>query len=336
MSHPRIVVTIDGQPMSTALVERLVSVTVTDNAGDKSDTIDLEFEWGPTLAIPRRKAIITATFAMAGAGLADFGRFEADEPELTCIPYKLNVQGKSADMRASLKEQRERHWDGADFGTVARQVLSEGGLGVEIDPSIASFKGREGYFLQEGESNLHFVRRVAKRIGGELAIKNGKAIIYDAGSGKRPDGQGMSVLMITPPMVQPDSTKVKFVSRDPHKKVRAGYHDSEEATRKYEEVESGHPYAETDFTLRHNYANKDEAKKAAGAKAKELSRSADSFSTTIEGNAAARGGAEVTLVGFHPEADGTPFVIETATHKFDKGSGWTVDISAKGKGSGGS
>ncbi|HML31005.1 MAG TPA: hypothetical protein PKE16_19605 [Hyphomicrobium sp.] len=54
-------------------------------------------------------------------------------------------------------------------------------------------------------------------------------------------------------------------------------------------------------------------------------------SVSIIGNTGARGGATMMYAGVHPEADGQQVIIETSSHKFDKGSGYRVDISAKTK-----
>lgn len=329
--HPKCILTVGGQPISGLAWERLIQVTVTDKEGTRSDTIDLEFEAGtPFVALPRKKAIIQCWLGYLETGIEFMGTFEADEVELLFLPYKVKVQGKSADMRGKLKEHNEKHWDGATFGQVVKELAGEAGLAAQVAPRIAKFRGKDGYFAIGGESPLHWIERHADRLNGLFAVKDGKLIVADKGTGQTPGGGGMGALVITPPMVLEGTGSVKFTSRDEHKKVKAGWHDRDEAKRKYEEAPAD-PEGKADYTLRHTYANKDEAREAAQSRAKELQRSADSTSVTIEGNPAAKGGVPFSYAGIHPEVDGLPFIIETGTHTFNKRGGYRTAIQGKAK-----
>lgn len=330
--RPIIRITIDRQPISAPLSSRLISVTVTDKEGTRADTIDLEIDaGGPLAAIPRKKALIKCWMGYEGSGVAYMGAFSADEPTLHFLPYRITVQGKSADVRSQLKEHREKHWDGQTFGGVVGELAGDAGLSAQVAPRIAQFKGRDGYFAIEGESPLHYVERMSRRLGGIFSIKDGKLIIADKNAGQTPGGGVIGTLVVTPPMVIKGTGSVTFSSREQFKKVRAGYHDTGEAKRQWEEAD-GDPEAEAGtHTIRHQFANKDEAKAAADAKAKDLKREAKTTSVTIEGNTGARGGAPMVYAGIHPGVDGQSFIIETATHHFTKGGGYTTQISAKSK-----
>ena len=324
--HPSIVIKIDGTPVSGLFLERLISVTITDKEGTRSDTIDLDLEAGPPfLSIPRKKAIIQAWFEGQY-----FGAYTADDVDLNCLPYTMSIQGKSADMRAGLKEHRGRNWDDTTLGAVINEIAGENGLTAQVDPEIAKFRGHDGYFAQEMESGLHFIERQARRVDGVFAVKDGKLIVAKKGKGQTPGGVAIPELIVVPAMIIKGTCKVSFKEREGHKKVRAPYHDTGDAERKYEEADSD-PDGEAVLTLRHQFAGKDEAKQAAQARANELRRTATQTSVGIEGNTGARGGAPMRYLGVHPEVDDERFIIETATHKFLKGGGYTTSIDAKAK-----
>lgn len=324
--HPSLIITIDGKPVSGLFLERLVSVTITDKEGTRSDTIDLELEAGlPFLAVPREKAIIRAWIDGQY-----FGAYTADDRTLHCLPYKMNIQGKSADMRDDLKEHRSRHWDGQTFGGVVQQIAGENGLTAQVDPELASFGGKDGYFAQEMESGLHFIERQARRLDGLFAIKDGKLIVAKKGKGQTPGGAAMPPLTVTPQMILKNSCQITWSERGTYQKTRAAYHDPADAKRKYEEAASA-PRGKAILTLRHAVANQQEARHLAQAKANELQRDSLTTSVDIEGNTGARGGTPMEYFGVHPEADGQPFIIETATHKFSKGGGYTTGIHGKQK-----
>lgn len=327
--HPKCIITIDGAPVAGLFWEKLISVTVTDKEGTRADTIDIELD-GEGLATPRKKALIQCWLGYAEGGIEYMGAFEADEPTLEVLPRKIKVQGKSADMRGAGKEQRERHWDGQTFGGVASQMAGEMGLSAQVDPSIAGFQGAGGYFAQGGESNIHWIERQAQRLGGLFAVKDGKLIVAKKGAGLTAGGASVGSVVVRPQMIIKGTCSTKFTARDEHKEVRAGWHDKAEAKRTYETAD-GSPDGEVKHTLRHTFANKDEAKRAAESKGKEQQRSADTTSVTIEGLPYAKGGVPMLYAGVDPEIDGLPWIIETATHTFSKGSGYKTQIEAKAK-----
>ena len=324
--HPICQLNIGGVPASAGFMSRLISCTVTDKEGFSSDTIDIELSAGPYIAVPRAKTIITCSMGYKETGVAFMGAFTLDEGEIDCLPYKAKLQGKSADMRAKLKEHRERHFDNKTVGDIVKQVAGEHGLSAQVDASVGSHK--YPWFGQQNESALHMLRRLADRHGALFAIKNGRLIFGKKGAGLSAAGALVSSIVVTPQMIMPNTCSVKFAERPSHSQASGSYHDMGEAERKHVNAPAGD--GEAHYSLRHAHADQSEAKAAAGSKGKDLQRSRDTTSVTIVGNPAARGGGNMTYAGVHVQADGIPWVIETATHSFSK-QGYTTQIEAKAK-----
>lgn len=329
--HPKFIITINGKPVSGLFLSLLKSVTITDREGTRSDSVEILLNDGPPLfnEIPDKRAIITVSGGYIETGLDYFGAFSDADVEIECLPYGMRISAKSADMKAGLKKHQERHWDGATVGQVFSELAGENGLTPQIAGKLASVKFPNDWVGMQNESVLHFGPRVAERIGGLFAVKDGKMIMAEKGSGQSPAGKGLPPLIIVPQMIVKGTCKVHFSAREKVKEVAAEWQDRDEAKRKTVKVPSD-PEAEETYTLRQPYGDEAEAKRAAEAKAKELQTSADTTSVTIEGNTAARGGAPMSYAGVRPGVDGVPFIIETATHTFSK-SGYTTAIDAKVK-----
>jgi hypothetical protein len=322
------VLTIDGAPVSASFMSRLVSVTVTDKDGGSADTIDIELDGSPPfIAVPRKKAIITCALGYTETGVVPMGVFTADEVELHFLPYSIKIQGKSADMREKLKEHRERHFDNKTVGDIVSQIAGENGLSAQVSAKVGSHKYK--WFGQQNESNLHVIKRLADKHGANFAIKNGKLILAEKGKGLTAAGAMVSSIVVTPPMIVQGSGSVKFVERPAHNKVRGSWHDQGKGEREFEDAQ-GDPEGAATYSLRHPHSDKAEAKAAAESKGKDLQQAGDTTTVTIEGNAAARGGGNMAYAGVHPQVDGIPFVIETATHAFSK-QGYTTQIEGKAK-----
>lgn len=331
--HPKFIVTINGKPVSGLFLSLLKSLTVNDRDGTRSDSLELELNDGPPafLEIPDKRAIINVWGGYVETGIDYFGSFSDADVNVDCLPYGMSISAKAADIKAGLKKQQERHWDDATVGQVFGDLAGEQGLSLQIAPALANLKFPNKWAGMQNESIMHFGRRVADRMGGLFAIKDGKMIMAEKGSGQSPAGAAIGELIITRQMIVPGTCKVHFAAREKVKKVKAEYQDIENGKRETVEVEAN-PDADPDaeYTMRQPFGDKDEAERAAKSKARELGSSADTTSVEIEGNTAARGGAPMRYAGVRPGVDDVPFIIESAGHQFSK-SGYKTAIEGKAK-----
>lgn len=319
-------ITVNGKPVASLFNERLISVTIVDKEGTTSDTISLELNDGnPFAEIPRKGDIIEAKIGYEETGVADFGKYTADDPEVRCLPYGMTVNGKGADMRETLKEHKSRHWDEKTVKDVVTEIAGEHGLTPQIDDEVGQHK--YDWIGQEDESDLHFVERLAERHGALFSIKSGNLIFAAKGSGKSPSGQVLTQIVASPANIVVGTCRIKFGNRSKVKKVKGRVQDRGKAKLIEIEVESDSEGSAT-HTLPSPYADEAEAKKAATSKAKELKRQTITTSVTLYGHPAIRAGALFFYDGVRPEIDEIDFIIESATHKLSKG-GYTVDVEAK-------
>ncbi len=329
--HPKFIVTINGKPVSGLFLSLLKSLTINDREGTRSDSLDLEMNDGPPVfnEIPDKRAIIKVWGGYVETGLDYFGAFSDADTDVQCLPYGMRISAKAADLKSGLKKHQERHWDGATVGDVFGDLASENGLALQISQNLASIKFPNDWVAMQNESVLHFGPRVAERIGGLFAAKDGKMILAEKGAGESPSGSSMAELIVKPRMILNGTCSVTFSAREQFKDVSAEYQDLDKAKRETVTVPAN-TEAEQSYTIRQPYGDKVEAENAAKAKAKELSSSADTTTVTIEGNTAARGGAPMRYKKVRPGVDDVPFIIENAAHTFLK-TGYTTNIDAKAK-----
>ncbi len=326
--HPRVEVTIDGQPVAGTFYERLKSITVTDKEGLKSDTVDIELNDGSPdfLALPRKGAIIAVRMGY-GQNLGSLGTFTADKINGSCLPYGLSISGKAVDFRSGkLKERQERAWDKKSLGDIVSQIADESGLKLAIDSDLAKFVYE--WIGQQDESNLHFLRRLAQRHNGLFSIKQGRLLFSKLGSGRSASGNNIGSVIVTPEMVLLNTLKFDIGDRTKYSKVVAYYQDSDKAQRVEIEADADAD-GESVYRIPEPFSSPDEADKAAQAKAKSLKRGEGSTSVTVIGDTSICAGAPLLYAGIRPGLDGVPYIIDTATHKYVAKGTFTTDISGK-------
>ncbi len=325
---PRVEVSIDGVPVAGHFYERLLSLTVTDEEGMKSDTVDIELNDGPPnfLAIPRKGAIISVKMGL-GDDLVPKGVFTADKVNVDCLPYKMSISGKAADLRSGkLKERQERSWDKTKLGDILSQIASESDLTPAVDDDLADFE--YDWLAQQDESNINFLRRLAERHNGLFAVKQKRLIFSRLGSGLSASGAPLGSIILTPEKIKVGSLKVEINDRTKYSKVVAYYQDSDKAERVEIDADADAD-GDSIYRLPEPFASPAEADKAAQAKAKELQRGEGSVSVTVIGDAGIDAGLPLLFADIRPGVDGVPYIIKTAKTAYTKTGGLEVAVSGR-------
>ncbi|MCX5571496.1 phage late control D family protein [Kaistia nematophila] len=326
MKTPVAEIKVNGKAVASIFNERLIGVTITDKEGVTSDTISCELNDGnPFAAIPRKGDTITASLGYLETGLAFFGSYTADDPEVRCLPYGMTVNGKGANVRDQAKQHRSRHWDKKTVKDIVAQIAAENGLSPVVDDAVGAYE--YAWFGQQDESDLHVVERLARRHGALFSIKDGKLIFAAKGSGRSAGGKGLTAVVASPANIVEGTCRTGFAHRNRFEKVKARHHDRDKAELVEVEEESDSE-GSADYTLSEPFADVEEATRAAKAKARDLKSETIRTSVTLFGDPAIRAGAPFRYSGVRPELDAIEFIIETATHVISK-SGYTTQVEAK-------
>lgn len=327
--HPTVLLTVDGTPVAGAFYERLINLTITDHEGVQSDTFQAELNDGPPmfLALPRKGAVVVPTLGYLETGTRTFGRFTVDQVNGKCLPYGLTISGKQADLRAGkLKSHRERHWDDKTVGEIVGEVAGEAGLSPKIAPRIAAQK--LDWIGQQNETDIHFLERLARRVGGLFTVKDGNLVLAERGAGTSASGLVLPSLEITPARIITGSLSFELTDRGKYKKVVAYSQDRAKAKRHEVEVDAD---ADGDGTYRmpEPFADPAEADRAATARAKHLKSGKARVSFEMPGDISVRAGMPFTFADVRPGLDGMPWIIETATHTYSKANGYRTKVDGK-------
>lgn len=333
--HAIVEVTVDGQPVAGAFYERLISLSVTDKEGVSSDTFEVTLNDGPPsfLALPRTGAKVEIRLGYRNGGARSVGSFVVDKVSAKCLPYSVAISGKSADLRrGKLKENKERHWDGKTVKEIADQIAGESGLSASVDAEIGGRKYE--WVAQEDESDIHFIERIARRNNAVFTIKDDKLILAKRGSGLSTGGSFVGTVIITPAIIIRDTCNFEANDRTKYSKVVAYHQDRDKAERVEIEVdadenEDADEDGDSIYRIAEPFADIAEADEAAQAKAKQLKRGEGAANVSVPGDTSIVAGAPLLFQGVRPGLDGVPYVIDTVTHEFSKGGGFTTKISAK-------
>lgn len=326
MTHPKILVDIDGVPVSGLFFERLVSLTITDREGIRSDTLEIVFnDSAPHFESPRRGAVANVTIS-TGSGGSFVGSYVIDSVENICLPYTIKVGGHSADLRSEMKTNKSRHWDNTSVKDIVSEIAGQYDLKAKISDVVSGHI--YDWIGQQDESDLHFLERLAKRHGALFTIKNGALLWLELGAGKTADGTVVAPAIIVPTFLIEGSCRMSETDVDRFATVKAHYQDRAGAKRR-EVIVDGDPEAEGEHVIRTPFSSKEEATSAAEAFAKEMMRGSVTTSCSIVGRPSLMAGQPLKYQGVRPGIDGRPFIVEMVKHTFGKSGGLRTAFKGK-------
>ncbi|MBB4302368.1 hypothetical protein GGD81_001395 [Rhodobium orientis] len=326
---PVIEVAIDGKPVSSVFYNLLVSATITDVFGNpEADSFEARFDdEGNRIEEPRIGAVVSVRMGYADLQLYKSGTFIVDKPpqiEGGDGGEFLTVTARGADMRADLKEPLSEHFDDPTVDKVFGELAKRHGLGLEISPSLKSLPLGDGkYLLRNGQSVHDFCTRIGDRIGAVYTYKDNKMLLVARGTGSV---SGSALPAIRKHKSECSNWTFTPDPRPQYGKVGTRWFDRKKGLYVPETAETGLEGPE--WRLRHPYASKDEAERAAKSEGERLSSETAVGSVTFDGDPEAAAGADLILSGFRASMSKT-WLANEVRHEFAETYLSTVDFKVK-------
>jgi len=311
---------VDSQDITERIRDRLLSLRVTDEAGIKSDTVELTLDDRNGLVIwPIHGAELEISLGYQETGLVRLGLYIVDEVEHSGPPNTLTIRAKASDMRQSFKAPQTRVWDNLTLADLVRTIANEHGLIPKISHSLASISYT--HLDQTEESDLHLLTRLGRENNAVTKPVAGNLIFATRGEARSISGKELPIIkivasqMIRHRMTQAD--RGKYVA------VTAYWHDPAKAERVPVLVGKGKPI----YTMRHTHLDAEQATRAAQAKLEALQRGTETLSLTLVGNSELMAEGKLALNGIRDQVD-SEWLIQRVEHQLD-GQGFVTRIEAE-------
>jgi len=311
------------------LRDRLLELRITDKAGLDSDELEIRLDdRDGRVEFPPKGAILRVALGWRGQALAPMGSFTVDEIELSGPPSTITIRAKPSDMRQDARSTRSVAYEATTLAAIVAAIASRNGWEPACSVEVAVPRAD-----QQGESDLHFVTRLARQHGATATVKEGKLIVLPRDSGKSASGKAVPAVTLTPQDLV--SYQLTFPDRASFAKVKARAHDPK--TGKQVVVELPNPdgtaaQAGGEHVDRHVYPTPDAAKAAAKSRLDGLNRATASGNLSSIGRADIGAESTVRLSGFKAGADGD-YLVESVTRTY-AGQSWvdSYSISAGNQG----
>lgn len=309
----------DGADITAAIQSRLLSLNLTDKQGVSSDTLTITIDDSDgVLRFPKKGAKLEVSIGYLEGPLTKMGSFVVDEVEVSGPPNTMTIQAKAASMGGQIKAPRERSWHDKKLGEIAKTIAKENDLTPVVEAESAKI---EIEHADQTDSDLNFLTRLCADNGQVMSIKDGKLYIKPIGDGKGAGGKSMPKVILTAQMIT--SWRAQVADRNEFKSVKAYYQDVAKAERKSVTSGSGKP----ELTLKHTYASKGNAERAAKSALETSTAAGGEISINMPGNPAIKPEQKLVVSGVRQGIDGIEYTIAEVGHSID-GGGYKTTIKA--------
>lgn len=328
---PAVSVTVNGANITSIVLPRLVSLSITDGIGTESDVLQMTLADHIgllPLAIPPAGAEIEVALGYLFAA-KKVGVYIVDEVQVSGPPGQMTItayaatHGDSDQGKKPLSEQRNRSWpEGTTVGALVQKIAGDSGFEAKVSSGAASIA--LAHIDQIAESDFSVLTRIARDYGLVFKPGGGKLVVAKIGELPTP------TVALTPRQVT--SWQVAFLRREAAGKVVASYRDTGASeTIDVEVTVSGvaEPVKGATQTrrLRRVFPTREAAEAAAKAEADKASRASRQLTLNLPGRTDLIAEGRVVLAGFRPGVNGS-WLIKTVQHQVDSG-GYRCSVTAE-------
>lgn len=303
---------IGGKDVTATVRDRLLSLSLTDNDGWESDSVQIELDNRDNrIPLPKYEEAVKVWLGHEDK-LAAMGSYKVNDSTVSLRPRTLSISCAAADMmKASLKVNKTRGWNEQTLGAIVAAIAKEHGLKFAVSDELTGLQYPQ--VDQANESDLNLLTRLGKDYEATVKVANGYLLVTVKDDGKSMTGQLLPTVTLNEWDVQPGAS-IRTVNRQKYAAVACEYREVATGEAKTYQAGGGEPV----LTLKGMAPTLEQAKARADLSLKkQSSRLLDLSCTTVHGNPGILYGTVIKLgEGWHPDYDGLEFIAQTANHQY--------------------
>lgn len=315
----------NDRDITGALAKDLISLSITDEAGIKSDSLQIQLaDNAPGYALPKTGAKLEVWLGYDGKA-QNKGIFIVNELELSGPPSAIIIKAQAAplsqqsDRLGQIQTQKNRSWENITLGDLTKTIANEHGMAPVVARELDNIK--LPHIDQTSESDINLLTRITKDYGALVKPVSGRLLVVEKGKSKTASGKELAPIELMPEDIT--SWKVRMADRSKYASVSTRWNDLDSGQEKTVTAGEGKPT----LKITHAYSDQSAAEAAAKARYEALQRGASRLSITCPGSPELIAEGKLTLHGFRTGVDGD-WVISRVSHKLD-GKGYSCSVEGE-------
>ncbi len=320
---PKFVLSANGKDIGKKLMDRIVSVQVSQKTGLVSDSciIVLDDHRQSPIQLPGNDDSIGISLGYGqekeddNSQLIDFGTFEVAEFSLSGTRDTMTIFGDKSIWKKGIQIPVKFSWQSTQEQPLLLQslidtVAGKYGLQAKLSSQLSDITLPA---IEQSESDMQLLTRLASYFDAIVKIVEGFLIFMPRGTGKTASNKLLPEITIRrEQLLSWSSLSTQYPG---YKSCRAWYYDFIEAKKKMVEIGSGDPC----FDLNFSYANEETAQLAAQSRLNHARRMAKAIDLKFIGEPNVMAGGIIKLEGVRDGINGRWFVSQVDHLINDKG-----------------
>lgn len=309
----------NGKDITELLRGQVSQLTITDEAGYKSDKLSLTLA-DSGIALPEPGAELTAYVGYRNE-LRLMGKYIVDTVTLNFPPDSMAISANAAPFEQSkngmtpLQSQKSRSFPAGTIYDLVMTIANDHNLAPALDAGLA--KVQLSHIDQSDESDMNLLTRIAKQYDAIAKANGGRLLFVKRGEGKSTTGAAMPKIHITKEQVTSGSVKISQCRA--FKQVVATYRDTAGAMNVEVAAGKGEPV----HRIKGVFSDSVQASAAAQKQLKAFERGKRTLSLSIPFAPDLVAESRIILKDFRSGIDGE-WGVTRATHTINSSGGITA------------
>ena len=192
----------DGNRVTPIFADRLISLDIRDESGERSDEVTLTIEDSlHQIESPAKGAQLEIHLGYKGTPLRNMGIFIVDDIEYSGPPSQIKIHAAGCPFTASraykaLQSQKTRSWEeGTTIADLVTTIAEEHGLEPTVSDSLAATT--LPHTDQTEESDINLLTRIAKNYSAIAKPTFGRLTFLEDSTGKTKSGANLPTVNLT-------------------------------------------------------------------------------------------------------------------------------------------
>jgi phage protein D len=323
---PQWVLTYSGVNITSDVSEVILAIRYADRLDGASGELEIDLEdsaklwqgpWYPALG-----DVVSLQLGYRNDSLLDCGAFQIDELELDGPPDVMRLRCLAAYITPAMRSTNTVAYENVGILEIAAQIASKYGLTLVIASSESESDLRFARVTQRRQTDLEFLKRLAREHNFDFTVRAGQLIFYDRAA----------LESVPPAIVIARSDTMRFSFRNRARRIYDSAEfsyfdpDTKELITQSVSADSTSPTGDT-LKIVARCENSRQAHVKASALLHYHNMVVVDASLEGPGNTVLVAGNNALLSGWGA-LDGT-YLIETAQHRMSRASGYTTSIAAR-------
>jgi phage protein D len=183
----------------------LISLTITDEPGLKSDKLDLILS-EQNLDIPKAGDLLKVALGYKESGLCDMGMFAVDGYALS--KNEMRITAHAADFLENFKNPKSRSFENISLENIIQTIAADHNIAERISPELSEIKFPAIH--QTAKSDLHLLTRLGQQFNILIKPAGNCLVAVPAGHGQTASGSKLPEIILTPDSVWALSSSIRI------------------------------------------------------------------------------------------------------------------------------